>query len=1431
MNPAQRFFFRSHALPRLHTGTWVPWCVALVLMCLLGSGLALQQALLWQRLAPAAADRYALDQLRLDTPIPPPMGWADLDSLCPAGAGLATWQLGAARRLAVARCLAEPGTLLDEQTARHEAGRLHQHVQAQLQAAEALRLAIQQQLAPQTQTLRAQLRMLQQHPGDPLTRYGSWLLQQPALRALFALPTSQRVPLPHEATDPDTAGQWEALIRRTQAASAQARALPLREQLVPLALLASGLAIERDYGDVPATARLVTQRDSLAASLERQRRAQWRAQQGFSLAGLQSVPWALLSSVAVLLAGLGLASAVGLNRVRRATWAHALAWPVVGALLCLGALVLSDLALTADPALRYLADRQYLHFSAGASAWPLTVSWQIGGLEPLRLWWPLLAVAGMLVVLCSLHPQGSLWLAPVRAWLDASSSPRRGWLPVVTLLAMATALLWLVGLAAAVSEGLMFLGAVGLATVMARQAALLNARGDVPLRGLIVAIIAVLCAAGGAVLRGDLGHALVAAGVATAFVALAGHRAARWALLAGLLAAAGLLGFLALAGTVPEWGAWLPPHAQDRLQAWLNPLGANASDIARVHWLVEGAGGTGWGLGYVPWQGLSRTAAHQGLPLQGPSDYVLGLTTAVWGLPLGVAAVGTLLMLMLLAAAVALRTAARPGIAPEWRFLASLGAWGCLLMAFKALLSLGGVSGVLPLTGLPVALLGYGPVTLFAALVYLGLALGSAHVYAMHQPAVHWTAAHPAAPSGPLRQRIGLGLGVAVMGLVLLGVAAAWALQRSAGAGGQVHTSQSRWAVAQALTRSLVPAGMAPAAARPSDSPTAPICEHLSQVLQAWNQQLSLRASASHHPRAWQVDTARLLHELPLASPAECRQVARQLGTLLQSGGLRTLAPANDTITRAPQPRWQDYSTQNAWWGLPGSLLATTAAGTTPVAADDPFALLQDPWLQRELAPRLHAALRQPASWVQHHVRRVPVGPQLALSLDAHWQPLAQRVADCFTGRRHGAECDTATPADPGWRARFAASPDSIRAGALGLVVLDVDSGRIVALSGALSDCTRHALARPAQTDASGRTPALLPGQACAQLPDARSAWLVDQHPALWAVPPGSALKPLAFAAGADAAVLSAALSVPAGAASAGAADTTDAHWLRILARSDERLPVQRAALAAGPRYLDALRAPGYGGQGHDILWGLGEGSSAAATHWRHAAPSGTQGLRAVRMSLDEAERIRADKQAGQNVDARLGSAVMAEFVAARRLADTSVGGADLRVDALALATLWQGLDRRARGLDDAPAPHVARHPLLRAETRPLHALSVAAARRTLKVTAGVTASAAGGTAQGSCRLAMGSCPATGWPTLSGKTGSADFLAEEDSPWVKAGQQLPAKLFGAVFTGADGRRYAIAAMGLRVRQGASHTLELSASAPAEAVLIMARHMMAPPARP
>jgi hypothetical protein len=337
----------------------------------------------------------------------------------------------------------------------------------------------------------------------------------------------------------------------------------------------------------------------------------------------------------------------------------------------------------------------------------------------------------------------------------------------------------------------------------------------------------------------------------------------------------------------------------------------------------------------------------------------------------------------------------------------------------------------------------------------------------------------------------------------------------------------------------------------------------------------------------------------------------------------------------------------------------------------------------------------------------------------------------------------------------------------------------------------------------------LLGSRPCAQLPDRRSAFLALQHPALWQVPPGSSIKPLAMAAGIDAGLIPAA---------------DDAYWRAILAESVDRKGPQRIAVAAGQRYFDALHGVGFDSGPLDLMWGGIDRGTSRSAHWLTDSRYGTALLRPTTMSFDEAEALRTEKQSGKHIGRLHGVAVEREFMATRALADAALGGGDIRLNAVGLVDIWRRLDLRSRGRSQAPSLHLIEQNGRAIADQPIALASPAAAARAIGMTTGITASALKGTAQGSCRVVFGACPAQGLPGLAGKTGSSDFLIKEDGAWVKAGLQLPAKVFGGVFSAADGKRYAVAAMALRVREGQTQTLELHPSAPAEAALMLVREM-------
>ncbi len=1410
-----------------------------------------QHDLLWQRLSVDTVERFVADQV--SAPLPQLSNATILKAACARPLG---WRAGLRRkwlREDLADCLSNPTDLVQGAAAQLAIGQYQGMLSSQMNAAEAWLTQYDSSAPDSRARLLAEIKALQAH-----TTLG------------------KRLPSPagdlREAWPVNLSADGVVSNLRDQVASTRAKVkaladstLSVGDQARELGLMAAGLQLSLDYGDAPPSPQLGTARSTLADSLEWQRRARGYQERGFSLAQLKALPLGLMVSSALLMLVVAVTT--------RANMAALALWATATLMLGLGAAMLIDIALTGDASLRYLAVRQFLTFGLGDWWIPLGVALPaqgLGGLSGVVLWMPLVVMSGVLLMLRGLRDASGWVMAPVRGWVFMASDAHWGWSTVqaLSLLTLGMALVFFLGMPAAVSELLILLGCVGVATYVARQATYANLGGGLQWYSLLAVATALVLAVGGALLRGDLGHALVALALAACFVWLFGGVWLRWSLVAAVAAGVAALAACQMAGGLVGPLAWLTPHlpahAQDRMYAMFDPFQADASDMARIHWLIRSAGDAGWGVGYVPWQGLAPVRTQDGLPLQGPSDYVLALSSALWGQTGGLLPMLAVLVVFVGAAAIGLRTALRTAMPLAVRWLAAVGALGCVMMAVKVVLSVGGVTGVLPLTGLPVSLLGYGPVTHLAAMLYLALALGTMHVV----PVVVRRGVNlhdSTTPVGAVSRR-GLGLAVAsVAGLAaLLGLG--WKhLHTGLGDKGAQHVSKARYDMAQAVAQSLAAIDALPFAA-PAETDTKLGCDQLGYAVKAWNQRLaqlsrpvrvgtSGEGAVAQIAHGLQLDATRLQETVAGLHAMKCKTLARTLGQMLDTdlprlvGQQSVLAngpslPGSNTQAqlnvfdkpRALGARPVDYSTANAWWGRPGCLWPAEAlsrldakqakpATACSMIADKPSpriaadALgrewLTDAWLQRHLGPQLAVAQRTPADTTQWNHRAVAVGPVLGLAIDPVVQKLAQRTADCATARLKGEDCADVLPRDAAWRQRQYLDDGALRAGAMGIVVAEVDSGRIVGMAGAVSDCTLDKLGRRAQADAKGNMPALTEGSPCAQLPDQRSAYLALQDPNLWMLPPGSSFKPFSLVSGIDAGLV---------------APGQDAYWKGILAESHERLPVQRLALGSGQRYLDVLAGVGFGQPRTELLWG-GVVSKEAPTpyraRWATDAYGGTESLRPTRMSLARAEEIRHLKEQGVNVDKRFGEAETAEFVAARRLADASVGGGDIRINTVGLVDAWRALDLRARGMAEMKALHILEQPAHTQPAKSLNWMSQNAAARALGMTSGVTASAWKGTAQGSCRVVFGACPAQGLPGLSGKTGSADFLTGEDGPNVKLGMQLPAKLFGGVFSAANGKRYAIAVMALRVREVSSRTLELKSSAPAEAALTVMRQMGLP----
>lgn len=190
------------------------------------------------------------------------------------------------------------------------------------------------------------------------------------------------------------------------------------------------------------------------------------------------------------------------------------------------------------------------------------------------------------------------------------------------------------------------------------------------------------------------------------------------AILAGMLFAAGApLRLFAVMGGISLIAIWiltlLAPYRMDRFTSWLNP----GEDRLGISWQVtqgQYALGTGgfWGVG------LGASREKWGSLPEAHTDFIF----SVIGEELGM--VGTFSILVLIGAmSFAIFRLARTTTDPFVRLAAAgVGSW----IVVQAMINIGGVLGILPITGVSLPLVSYGGSSLIPTLAALGMVLAFA---------------------------------------------------------------------------------------------------------------------------------------------------------------------------------------------------------------------------------------------------------------------------------------------------------------------------------------------------------------------------------------------------------------------------------------------------------------------------------------------------------------------------------------------------------------------------------------------------------------------------------------------------------------------------------------------------------------------------------
>jgi cell division protein FtsW len=203
------------------------------------------------------------------------------------------------------------------------------------------------------------------------------------------------------------------------------------------------------------------------------------------------------------------------------------------------------------------------------------------------------------------------------------------------------------------------------------------------------------------VLEGDLGTAVIIAGLLLGMLWMGGIQGRHWILLAG----AGLVGSLAFILSSSE--------RMSRVLSFLNPSADPQGAGFQLSQALVALGRGGW-LGVGPGESIQK---FQYLP-KAHTDMIF----AILGEEFGLVGAGLVIVLFGVFAFACWRLARRCAD-PMGRYLIA----GCgMLVTLQAVVNIGGVTGALPLTGVPLPFISYGRNSLLVMLLAVGLILAVA---------------------------------------------------------------------------------------------------------------------------------------------------------------------------------------------------------------------------------------------------------------------------------------------------------------------------------------------------------------------------------------------------------------------------------------------------------------------------------------------------------------------------------------------------------------------------------------------------------------------------------------------------------------------------------------------------------------------------------